>query len=287
MVVGIVARKKSILTSEASKSLSDFLLNITLPLLIISSFNYNFSEEMFIKAKLVFIYSILIHIVLILASWLLCAKFSVKSKKVLRFVTIFSNSGFMGYPVLEQLFGKVGVFYGAIFNIPFNIFVLSYGVMIYTGKKDIKTIRGVITHPGIVATVFGFIMFIFSIKLPDPIYEAASMVGSMTTPLSMLIVGCMLAEIKYKEVFSGIVAYYASVIRLIVAPFIVMVLLKLMHADKLVSQICITVEAMPAAVLATVLAEKYGADALLASKCVLITTIISMLTIPLVLMTLY
>lgn len=282
MFVGVYARKVNIINKETEKSLSEFLINISLPLLILSSFNYSYSAQMLEKAKLIFIYSVIIHISLIIISNPLSHKFPNNIKKVLRFVIIFSNCGFMGYPVLEGLFGKIGVFYGAIFNIPFNIFMFGYGVMLFTGEKDIKTFKKVLVHPGIIATLLGILMFVFSIKLPYPLYTAVSHVGSMTTPLSMIIVGSMLAEIKFKEIFTGVVVYYACAIRLLVVPFIILIVMKYLKIDQQLMQISVIIEAMPAAVLATVFAEKYGADTMLASKCVFISTMISMVTIPLI-----
>lgn len=284
MLVGLYARKKGMLNEETDKKLSDFLLNITLPCLILSSFNYEFSQEMLVNARLIFIYSVIIHFALIFASGVISYKYKDGPKAVLRFATIFSNCGFMGYPVLEGLFGKIGVFYGSIFNIPFNLFMLSYGTMLYTGKKDIRTLKAALKHPGIIATVIGLLLFTFSVSIPVPIYKALSSVGSMTTPLSMIIVGSMLAEIKFKEIFSGFLVYYASFVRLIIAPLITIIILKLLHADRLLFQISVTIETMPVAVIATVLAEKYGADTKLASRCIFISTIISMITIPIILM---
>lgn len=284
MIVGVYARKKDILSKEASKSFSNFLTNITLPCLLISSFNYTYSQDMISKARIMFVYSIIIHIILIFVSRVLTFKYPENSKKVLRFATIFSNCGFMGYPVLESLFGKIGIFYGAIFNIPFNIFMFSIGIMIYTGKKDLKTLKEVLVNPAIIATILGLIIFSFSIKLPYPLFTAMSIVGSMTTPLSMIIVGAMLSEIRLKDIFSGTLVYYASFLRLIAVPFLTLGILKLLNADKLLMQIAVIIEAMPAAVLASVLAEKYGADTALASRSVFISTIISMITIPFVVM---
>ncbi|MBI6873926.1 AEC family transporter [Clostridium aciditolerans] len=284
MIVGVYARKKDILSKEASKSFSNFLTNVTLPCLLISSFNYSYSQDMIEKARIMFAYSIIIHIVLILVSRVLTFKYPENSKKVLRFATIFSNCGFMGYPVLESLFGKIGIFYGAIFNIPFNIFMFSIGIMIYTGKKDLKTLKEVLVNSAIIATILGLIIFSFSIKLPYPLFTAMSIVGSMTTPLSMIIVGAMLSEIRVKDIFSGTLVYYVSFLRLIAVPFLTLGILKLLNADKLLMQIAVIIEAMPAAVLASVLAEKYGADTALASRSVFISTIISMITIPFIVM---
>jgi malate permease and related proteins len=284
MGIGILARKKGMLNAEVNSKLSDFLLNITLPCLIVTSFSFEYSAEMMNNVKMIFFYSVLIHIVLIFISKVFAVKFSEGSRKVIRFVTVFSNSGFMGFPVLLGLYGNIGVFYGAVFNVPWNIFMLSFGSMLFTGNKDLKSMRKVIIHPGIIATVIGMLMFVFSLSMPLPLGKALASVGAMTTPLSMIIVGSMLAEIKLKEVFSGFAVYYVSAVRLIAAPLITLAIMKLLNADHLLTEIAVTIEAMPAAVIATVLANKFGGDTKLASRCVFISTIISMVTIPLIVM---
>ncbi|NFE19536.1 AEC family transporter [Clostridium botulinum] len=282
MGIGVICGKRKILNEEATKRLSDFLVKVTLPCLILSSFNYNFTEDMIKNAKMFFIYSIIIHIALILISGLFFIKYNERARKVLKFSTIFSNSAFMGYPVIEALYGKIGVFYASIFGIPFNIFMLSAGIMIYTGERDAKNLKGILKHPGIIATVLGMFILVFSISIPIPINTALQYVGSMTTPLSMIIVGSMLADINIKEIFSGTEAYYGSFVRLIIIPALVYILMIVVKADKLLLEICVILEAMPTAVLATVLAEEYDGDVVLAAKCVFITTILSVITIPLV-----
>lgn len=284
MLVGIIARKKGMLNAEVNSKLSDFLLNITLPCLIVTSFSFEYSAETMNNIKLIFFYSVLIHLVLIFLSRVFAFRFNEGSRKVIRFVTVFSNSGFMGFPVLFGLYGNIGVFYGAVFNVPWNIFMLSFGSMLFTGKKDLKALRQVITHPGIIATAIGMLMFVFSLSMPLPLEKALVSVGAMTTPLSMIIVGSMLAEIKFKEVFSGFAVYYVSAVRLIVAPLLTLAIMRLLSADQLLTEIAVTIEAMPAAVIATVLASKFGGDTKLASRCVFISTIISMVTIPLIVM---
>jgi len=284
MVIGVIARKKGMLNAEVNSKLSDFLFNVTLPCLIVTSFNYKYSAEMMNNVKMIFFYSVLIHTVLIFISKVFAMKFSDGSRKVIRFVTVFSNSGFMGFPVLLGLYGNIGVFYGAVFNVPWNIFMLSFGSMLFTGKKDLKALKGAITHPGIIATLIGMLMFVFSLSMPLPLEKALSSVGGMTTPLSMIIVGSMLAEIKLKEVFSGFAVYYVSAVRLIAAPLLTLAIMRMLNADHLLTQVAVTIEAMPAAVIATVLASKFGGDTKLASRCVFISTIISMVTIPLIVM---
>lgn len=286
MLVGLIARKKQMLNAEVNTKMSDFLLNVTLPCLIVSSFTYEYSQEMVTNIKLIFMYSVIIHVVLIFISKIFALKFNESSKKVIRFITVFSNSGFMGFPVLESLYGKIGVFYGAVFNVPWNIFMLSFGFMLFSGKKDLKSLKTVITHPGIIATIIGMILFSFSLSLPVPVAKALSSIGAMTTPLSMIIVGSLLAEIKFKDIFSGFDVYYSSLVRLLVIPVITFGIMKLLNADPLLTQIVITVEAMPAPVIATVLANKFNGDTNLASRCVFVSTMLSMITIPLIILNL-
>lgn len=282
MAVGVFARKNNIITEKGNKDLSALLINITLPSLLLTSFNYNYSPDMFLEARRIFWYSFLINITMFFLSKVVTLKYNIESSKIIRFATIFSNSGFMGYPVLEGLFGKIGIFYGAVFNIPLNIIMFSIGVMIYTGKKDSKTLRGIIFNPSIIATLIGFFMFIFSIKIPSVLNKAVSTVGSMTTPLSMIIVGAMLAEMSLKDIFSGSIVYYICFLRLILAPIISFVMLKIIGANDFMLQITVVIEAMPVAVLSPILAQRYNSNGKLASKSVFITTIVSMLTIPII-----
>ena len=121
--VGYIARKVGIFNKELNKGFSDLLLKITLPFMIVGSFNYKFSPEMMKNIKSIFIYSFIIHIVLISLSKALYIKFPKQQDKkdILRFVTVFSNCGFMGYPVLQIIYCNIGILYASVFNIPFTI----------------------------------------------------------------------------------------------------------------------------------------------------------------------
>ncbi len=252
--------------------------------MIITSFNIKYEAEMVSNAQKILIYSFLIHISLIFISKVFFFKFPKNKQQVFRFITIFSNVGFMGYPVLESIYGGIGVFYAAIFNIPFNILVWTVGVMLFTGEKDFKSMRKALANPALIAVFIGIILFVFSIKLPMPIETSLKLVGSTTTPISMIIVGSMLAEMKFKDAFSDISVYYAAVVRLLIVPMIIYVSLKILKVDELLLNICVILQAMPAAVMAAIIAEKYGGDSLLASQCVFITTIVSGITIPIVIL---
>jgi malate permease and related proteins len=284
MVVGYFARKKDIINSEVNRGLSELLLNITLPFMIIASFNFEFSKDMLYKAGILLFYSFIIHIVSAIVSKYIYHRYPEKTKGVLRFITVFSNCGYMGYPVVESIYGKIGIFYTAIFNIPFNIFCFTLGVMFYTGQKDFKTMKRALVNPGLISVAIGLILFVFSIELPFPVYRTLELVGSTTTPLSMIIIGSMLADIKVKDIFSGFELYYGLVVRLIVIPLVVLFVLKSFGVSGMYLGIPVLISAMPAAANTAVFAEKYGGDSAFASRMIFLTTVLSSITIPLIIL---
>lgn len=284
IIVGLYARKRNVITADTTGKLSTLLLQITMPMLIFSSFDFEVSEEMLRNALLVLVLSFLIHFFSMLIAKFLYVSYQASTRNILKFVTVFSNCAFMGFPVLYSVFGSKGVFYGALYGIPFNILALSYGVMIFTGKNDKDTLKKIIIHPVNLSVVAGMVFFLLKIQLPKPVSEAVAMTGSMTSPLSMVIVGALLADVPIRGLLRGSEIYIGSAVRLIVIPLIVYGLLSLLPIPREVMQVCIILAAMPAAANATIFAEKFGGDAMLAARLTSISTIFSILTIPLILM---
>jgi predicted permease len=284
IIVGFYARKRKIITADAADKLSTLLLQITMPMLILSSFQFELSKELLRNAVLVLVISFSVHFFSMLAGKLLYRRFPKQIRNVLKFVTVFPNCAFMGFPILESIFGSKGIFYGTFYIIPFNILSLSYGVMVFTGKSDKDTLKKIVTHPVIVSVAAGILLLLFQLKIPGPVFKAITMLGSMTTPLSMLIVGSLLASIPARELLRGKAIYIGSAIRLIGLPILVLGALSLLPLPKEVAQICVILTAMPAAATTAIFAEKFGGDAMLAARLVSATTILSILTIPLTLL---
>lgn len=284
MVIGYIARKTEVIKEDMNKGLSEMLLKVTLPCLIISSFNISYSKDTASNAFKLLFYSTVIHLGLFFISDIFYKKFAKPVQSVLRYATMFSNCGFMGIPVIESVYGKEGVFYTSIFNIPFNILIWVLGVYLFLGKSDLKTLRKAIINPGLIATIIGFLMFVFSLKFPEPILKTFESVGAMTTPLSMLVIGSMIAQMPFKELFISKKVYYYSFIRLIVIPIFIFYVLEFFNIKGILLGIPVLITAMPAAANTAVFAEIYNGDTAIASKCVLISTLISIITIPLILM---
>lgn len=283
MVVGYISRKRGFINTEVNKSLSELLLNVTLPFMIIASFNFKFSKDMLNLGIKLFLISTVIHTVLLLLGSIIYKRFNEDEYKVLWFITVFSNCGFMGYPVVESIYGKIGLFYAALFNIPFNILMWTAGVFIFSGRGDKQNLRKAILNPGILSVFIGLIIFLFSVELPTPIIKTLEMVGSMTTPLSMIIIGSTLADAKIKSIFEGYSVYFGSFIRLIAIPLTVYFILNLFGLKDFYLNIPVIITAMPAAANTVIMAEKYGGNPEYASKVVFLTTILSVVTFPAIL----
>lgn len=280
MAVGFFARKRNILNPELNKGLTDLLLNVTAPITAISSFSFAFSREMLIGAGMVFAFAIAIHSFAIVFSKLLYFGFPSPTNKVLRFATVFSNCGFMGYPVMGSLFGNLGIFYTSIYVATFTFFIWTFGVTIYTGKADVHSLKKALGNPGVIAVFAGMLIFLFSVKLPFPVSETLRIVGSMTTPISMIVIGSMLADIKPADLFSGWAIYYGAIIRLIVMPLITLGALTLLGFKGILLGVCVLAVGMPAAALSVSFAEKNNGDSAFASRLVFLSTILSVITIP-------
>lgn len=284
LVVGFYAKKRDIINNDAKKKLSELLLRITSPFLIVSSFNFEFSRDRLYNAGIVFLFAFCSHGFSILLGILLYRKYPDKTGKVLKFITIYSNCGFMGFPVLDGLYGKTGIFYGSIYVMVFHLFLWTNGVMIFSGEKDIGTMKKALVNPGILAVLIGMFLFIFSIKLPVPVFKTLEMVGGMTTPISMLIVGSTLADIDLKSMFSGFAVYFGSAVRLVLLPLFSIITLKFFGLPEMLFIICVVLVAMPAAANTTIFAEMYDGDVQFASRTIAISTVLSIVTIPLIIL---
>ncbi|MCL6589092.1 MAG: AEC family transporter [Firmicutes bacterium] len=285
MAVGFYANKRRILTNDLAKGLTEFILNITAPLLTIASFHFNFSPKLLQNIGIVFGGSVVIHTLAFFLSKFLFTRFPQNEKKVLQFSAVFSNCGFMGFPILVSIYGKIGILYGSVYVVPFTIFLWTVGVMICSGPrpqgpKNSDFPRRIIFNPGIMSVFIGLALFVFSVKLPTPLNQAIELTGAMTTPLAMTVIGSMLAGLKFKEVFSGFSVYYGAIIRLLIMPVIGLGVLKLLGMTGILLEVCVILTAMPVAANTVIFTEKYNGASAFASRLVFVSTLFSMLTIP-------
>ncbi|NMA67004.1 MAG: AEC family transporter [Clostridiaceae bacterium] len=283
LVVGIIAGKFKILDSIGIKKLSEVLLYITSPMLVLSSFSVEFSGDKIINILWVMGMSSVIYIVTILLSKIFYGRFDQQKKPVLRFTMIFSNSGYMGIPLMKALFGNEGAFYGSFLIVVFNIFLWSVGYVMFGGKgTKMQVLKKVVTTPAVIAMYVGLLLLLIGISMPDAVMTAVSSVGDMTMPVSMLIIGGVMSRLKFIDIFKDWRVYFSSFIRLIFMPLLGFLISKIVGMPELPGLIIITALAMPAAANTTIFSEMFDKDSMLASKCVVVSTLLSIITIPII-----
>lgn len=282
ILIGVYGTKKNIINEEINKGLRRILLEITLPLLVINSFSFEFSAGMGKNVLMSFIYSVAFMVLGGIISYIFLFHIKGEKKKILHFANVFSNCGFIGFPIINSLYGAEGVVYTSIFNMVFTIALWTYGIMIFSDKLSKENIKKVLLNPAIIAVYIGIPMMLFKIKLPSFILDTTKIVGDMTAPISMIIVGSILAKVKIKEVFKEGSIYYGSLIKLIIIPFILIIIKLLLKDNSIIINTIIVIQAMPAAAMTSILAADFNKEKEYASIVVFITTLLSIITIPII-----
>lgn len=286
MAVGFLASGMGFFDKRTSDGISKLIIYVTNPLLIFTAF-INHGEGNMGEMLTVIGCSALIHIgVTVLAAFLFRGK-SRREAKALRFSVIFSNCGYMGYPLLVAVFGDRGMFYGACYVLFFTLYLWTVGVfMLSSGQRGTSgaCIRKAILNPGVIAAVFGFLLSVLGLHLPSALGTAVSSVANLTFPLSMLVLGCMLKNAPLGKLITNWSAYIAAAIRLLVVPLAVLLICAVFKVSDGTAYICVILSATPVAAKAPIMAGIYGADKDTTLATVSISTVLSVVTIPLVLM---
>lgn len=288
LIPGYFLRKKNMLSGETSKGMSNLVLYIAQPAMIISSFLREFDASILHTALGVFVFAFLTNGFGCMAVMFLFKKAPERKRQVLRFAVAFSNALFMGLPIVTGVFGKTAAIYAAIYSIWFNVFVWSMGAMFYTGDKRFISAKKMLLNPATIAAVIGVALFVTSWQkyVPQVLCEGLNMLGNLVAPLSMIVIGIRIAEVDIKSIFKDKYIYVFSAYRLIGGPFVAFVFLKLAelifgYSNEMVTFIILVLCSTPTASMTTMFAEKFNGDAVYASKCVSVNTLFSLVTMPL------
>lgn len=293
MACGFFARKKGIIDDVASKRLSTLIIKIGQPMMIISALTEaEFSYENLGDGFLYIGIGIIFHAVMGGLAFILCKGFKdLDERKITEFSLMFVNGGFIGFPILEALFGAKGLFLAAFFNISFHLFIWSWGVAILARKRsDIKlTVRKIFINLGSIPCLIGVLIYMLVIPFPSFVLPAFLSkfflyLSNLCTPISVLITGALLATRTPKQILGSGKIYYFSAMKLLVLPLIVCVICKLIGLPQDMT-LFVTVEAaLPAASSITMFSEIYGLNSGYASQTVGTSSLLSVGTLPLVLL---
>lgn len=277
---GFVLKKIKLLNDGFTKASSDLIIYVTLPAMIISSMDRDFSKDVAATSLQVFLTGAIMYAYTILLAFLFASlrKFDDSRRGVYMYMVIFGNVGYLGYPIMNVLYGEMGVFYSAVFNIWFNVLTWTIGVSIMAKGK--LSVRKILINPGLLSTLFGLLLFLTPLRLPSLVKFVLDNVGSMTTPLAMFLVGAFLAEARMKDFVAAMDLYLASFLKLIAAPALVYVSMKYFHLPTIVKVLPVVMAGMPSGVNTAIFARMFDKDYKLAAQGVVLSTALSMVSLP-------
>ena len=223
--------------------------------------------------------SAIIQTVSIIASKFLFNRYEKMDANVLTYGMIVSNSAFIGIPIIQSIYGSEAVMFASVFQIPIIVTMWTIGLALFKPIDHKHALKSVIRNPSVVAVLIGFKIMLTGIKFPIFITKTISSIASCTTAISMFVVGSILADIEWNNLLDKKVLFFCS-IRLIAYPFIVFIVLTFANAPTLIKAIAVIMTGMPAGSTAAILAEQYGCDAKFAAKLILVSTALSVITIP-------
>lgn len=285
IIPGIVLKKKNILDESKTKGISAVLVNVTWPCMVIDAMQMPYSEEVFNGSKYIFMLLVIIFLIIFAA-----AAVSVKALKlkraqagILAFMLIFGNTGFIGLPVMNALYGKEAVFYASMVEMANDILMFTVGIMLIqiSAGAETKFRLKEFLSPGIFGVFIGFALFLGGITLPEFLGKSVSVIGAATTPLSMIVIGSQLGGIRLRELAGDRSIYAASLIKLLIVPSIALLIVRFAFGDvSLLAKVVIMSFAMPGAACTVIFSQQYNSDADFAAKGVLMSTLFCLATIP-------
>ena len=286
MILGFYARKKDKISDETCKNMSWIVVNIANPAMILngsvnSEKGIGGSELLTTMGLAIGIFAVLIVLSLIIPVLLRVPK---KSAGVYRVMTIFSNIGFMGFPVISALYGNEALLYAAVFQIPFNLLIYTYGILALKsgdGEKEKLDLKKVL-NIGVFSCFVSIFLSFVQVPMPSFVKTTVSMLSNLTAPLSMMVIGASMATIDLKKLFTDMKLLLFAMLKLIVIPVAGLFVLKLFIQNEMLLGVCMVMIATPVASMTAMLSQQYDGDYELASRGVALTTILSVITMPLV-----
>lgn len=306
ILFGFYLRKKEVLTSSTSKTLSDVILSASLPALAFNSFMQDINKNSLEQGLNLLIWGFAIYIILIFLTKVLYIQYKGEKKAVLEVLTIFGSTTFFGIPIIAAVYGEVGVMYASIFNIAYRVFLYSYGYIKMSGVKvDKKNVAQMFLNPIVLATFFGMFIWVFQNSLPQItvagkeyaflridktafwLFRPMTYLAALCSPLAWISIGAKLADISLKEAFSSKDSWIYSFIKVLGVPAINIVVLYFLNVTNILPisfvglATVVIMMATPTATVAAAYAIKFDKESLMTSNCSLLSTVFSVICMPL------
>lgn len=281
ILVGALLKKLGIVDDEGRRCLTDLCINVVIPCNIVKSCLVGMEPGVLHACAVLLVVALAIQFVSVGLNRFLYKNYPDQQRKVLQYCTLVSNGGFLGNGVAEGVYGTMGLLYASIYLIPMRIVMWSAGTSYFvagqTDKK--KLLRNIITHPCLVAVYIGMAVMLLQIPLPELVTTTVTSIGNCNTPLTMFIIGTILVDVKLTTIVNP-TTLWISALRLVLLPLAAWGMSLAAGLEPVATGVAVIMTGMPAGSTAAIFAARYGSDAIFATKCVVLSTLLSMLTIP-------
>ncbi len=284
MAIGYILTKRGHFSKSTRGQLTNIVFLVILPSAIIRSFQIELDASLLTNCLIILAISLGIQLMYAVINKFLYNNYELSQRICCQYSTMVSNSGFMGLPIAYGIFGDEGLLYASFFLIPIRVFMWSSGLSLFTKSNSTNIARQVLTHPCIIAVYIGFVvmaMGFVGISLPGPIDETLGIIARSNTAICMLIIGGILGDTDDMKILD-FGALLFSFYRLIMLPLIVLGAVRLLPINPLIGNVCVLLSAMPAGSSTAMLAQRYDGNTDFASKLVFVSTLLSLVTLPLI-----
>lgn len=285
--LGFLLTKLNLIKLNAKGTLTNILVYLVVPCMIINSYiTTAFDENVIINLLWCFLFSFLAIVVCAIFIMIVTHFWKDEQKNILRFAMIFSNSAYMGFPLIEALFSSTSLIYASSFLTVFNILLWTFGYgLVSRSFNPKKVLVSILKTPVIYALIIGLLLFFFKVDVPSYIQKPLATIGNMNTPLSMFLIGMVMSQLHFKKIFKNLNMWITIFIKLVICPFITLGILYLfkyfLNADTLMLQVVFILMACPCVSITSVFAIQFNYDEDIAVSSVVISTLLSLISLPL------
>ncbi len=282
MGIGYLLGKKGLITDVGIKQLNNILLYGVIPSVIINAYQRDFDIKMLKELGISIFFVFVLHFVLSFILPFFFRDDPLGHNKIHRFAVVYSNCGFMGFPIIQAVYGNTGMFYAVGYLTVFNLMYWTLGAYSYTRDKKTISLKNVIINPGVLSTLIGLTLFLLRIRLPEFIIKTNDYVASLNTPLPMIIIGACMVGLDFKKVFKNKYMWIVCGLRLLIVPILAILLADLVGLTGEIKMTLIIASACPIAVVTTLFAAKHNLDYQYSSELVSVSNILAVITLPIV-----
>ena len=281
MLLGLLLSRRGMITEQGSRDLSNVLLYTVIPCVILRSYMSEFSTEKLRAMGLSALIAVIAFAASIAVAYLTCGT----RHRIENFAVAFGNAGFIGIPLVTAVFGPEAAFYVVSFSTFANLLQWTYGIVIISGKKETMNLRMVFVNPVFISMVIGIALFVLQPTLPTVVTGTIGYIADGNTVLAMIILGYYLSKVQLRGLFADVRLYLFSALRLLVVPAVtILVFLPFPFARGEITLITLIAAATPIASSTAIFAQKFDQDYRRAVSYVCLSTILSVATLPLVML---